>query len=173
MMRVMQFINLAGVLALAVLCVAQWQDNRQLNQEINRLEAIRLKQVEELDERQKTVIRQASDLESLRTHLTRLTGEAKETEGKLAVAQHDLAQLNSERDQLKQSVKDWAEAVKARDDQLRTANEQIQELAASVNDGASKYNELATNYNALVIKFNERLAAYNELVTKYNELVKK
>lgn len=160
-MRALQFINLAGVLALGVLCVAQWQDNRQFNQEINRLEAIRLSQSEQL-------AGQARDLDSLRAHLPRLTGELKETEGKLALSQRAAAELGAERDQLKQSVKNWAEAVNARDEQIKAANEQILELAGQIKQTALKYNELATNYNALVTQLNERTAAYNDLVTKYN-----
>ena len=165
-MRVLHFINLAGVLALGVLCIAQWQDNRQFNQEINRLEAIRIDHSEKL-------ARQTTDLDSLRSHLTRLTGEVKETEGKLTLSQREASQLGIERDQLKQSVKTWADAVNARDEQIKAANEQIRELGENLNQATTKFNELATNYNGLVTQLNERTAAYNELVAKYNALAKK
>ena len=172
-MRALHFINLAGVLAVGVLCVAQWQNNRQLNHEINRLEAIRIDHVEQIKRKDEAAAGQSRDLETLRAHLTVKVAELKETEGKLALARLEVSQLTVERDQVKESVKNWADAVKSRDEQLKTANAEIQELAGRVNDTAVKYNELATNYNAIVRQLNERAAAYNELVTKYNELARK
>jgi chromosome segregation ATPase len=173
MTRLLQFINLAGVLALAVLCVAQWQSNRQFNMEISRLEAIRLDQARKLDARDTTISGQARDLESLREHLTRLTGELKDAEGKRALAEREAARLSMERDQLKESVTNWVAAVKARDERIRENQNQLQEIAGRLSETVLEYNELATNFNASVQMLDARTAAYNELVAKYNELTKR
>lgn len=169
-MRVLQLLNLAGVLALAVLCAAQWQNNRQFNLEVNRLEAIRIDQSRKLDERGNTIAGQARDLDDLRQHLTRLTAEVKETEGKLALSQRDAAQCAAERDQLKESVRKWSEAVTARDERLRENQQQIRDLAANMSETTVKFNELATNYNAIVVQLNERTMQYNKLIERFNQI---
>jgi chromosome segregation ATPase len=171
-MRIISFINLAGLLALGVLCVSQWQDNRQFNQEINRLEGIRIGHTEKLDERDKTILGQAADLKELRGQMVKLTSDLKTTKGELNLERQRNAQLSLERDRLQVSIKEWAEAVKARDERIDENQKQIQELARSVNDAVLKYNGLATNYNESVKLLNLRTAEYTELVTKFNKLAK-
>jgi len=166
-------LNLVGVLGLGVLCVAQWRMDRRLHAELERLEAVRVEQVQQLAERDRTINGQVSDLASLRDHITRLTGELKEIEGKFQGTERELGQVTSEREQLREAVKKWSAAVDARDEQMRAANLQIQELANRLNDTVLKFNELATNYNASVGLLNERTAAYNELVNRFNEQAKK
>lgn len=173
MIRWLQWLNLAGVLALAVLCVAQWRANRQVNLELQRLESIRLEQAKKLDERDRTIAGHIRDLETLREHLIRVTGESKEAQAHLTAARREVEQLAVMRDQLKQSVTNWTQAVSARDERIREHQEQIRELAGRLSQTVARYNELTTNYNSAVALLNERAAAYNDLVTKYNELVKK
>lgn len=165
-------LNLVGVLGLGVLCVAQWRMDRRLNAELERLEAVRAEQAQQLAGRDKTINGHVADLASLREHITRLTGELKEIEGRSRGTERELGQVTSEREQLREAVKRWSLAVDARDEQMRAANLQIQELANRLNDTVLKFNELATNYNASVGLLNERTAAYNELVNKFNELAK-
>ena len=54
MKRALMWINLVGVTALAVLCVVQWQRDRRLNLEINRLEKQHYAQQERIAEQEKT-----------------------------------------------------------------------------------------------------------------------
>lgn len=173
MIRTLQYLNLVGILALGILSVAQWRMNQQLNLEINRFEQLRIDQSRKLDERDMTIAGYIRDLEELREHLTRLTGEQKETATKLRLAEQQSVQLTAERDQLKQSVKEWAEAVAARDEQLKLANQHIQELSANCNEAVLKYNDLADQYNTVVKELNERTRQFNELVVKYNEMAKR
>lgn len=170
MKNVIIVFNLIGVLGLGVLCVAQWRMDRQLNAEINRLEAIRLEQGAKLDEKDKSIRGQVADLDSLREHITRITSDLRETQGRLRLAEHEVGQLTSEREQLREGVKKWAAAVEARDEQARAGNERIQELAERLNETVRRFNELATNYNTTVQVLDERTRLYNELVGKYNEL---
>jgi methyl-accepting chemotaxis protein len=162
-------LNLLGVLGLSILCVAQWRIDRQLNTEIHRLETIRLEQAARLEERDRTVAGHVADLSSLREHLLRVTGELKETEGAYRLASHQVTQLTSEREQLRESVQQWAAAIEVRDEQLASATQQIQELAAHANQTVLQFNELATNYNAVVNILDERTRLYNELVAKLND----
>jgi chromosome segregation ATPase len=168
MKNVLVFLNLLGVLVLSILCVAQWRIDRQLNLELNRIETIRLEQSARLEERDRTLAGYVTDLDSLREHLLRVTAELKETEGDLHLARHQVTQLNSQREQLLETVNKWAAAVEARDEQLLSATAQIQELAADANETILQFNELATNYNAVVNILEERTRLYNELVAKRN-----
>lgn len=166
-------LNLIGVLVLGVLCVSQWRINRQLHGELDRLEEVRREQAAKLDERDRTINGQASDLGALREHLTRVTGGLHAAEERGRQTARQLAQLESEREQLQAGVRKWAEAVEARDEQLRATHAQLREVVGQTHETVTKYNELAANYSALVETLNDRTRQYNELVTKYNELARK
>ena len=119
MNRILHWFNLAGVLALAVLCVLQWRMNRQLNLDLNTVEKTRQQQAARLHDQEKRLKGGASDLDGFREQLTRATSALKETETKLATLEGQVKQLTNERDQLKTSVTNWAAAVAARDTSSR------------------------------------------------------
>jgi chromosome segregation ATPase len=168
-MKTLSFINLAGVLALGVLCVSQWSLNRALNHEVNRLECIRMDQVSQLEERDTTLAHQAEDLSVLHGQITLLTSDLKETEGNLHTCERENSFLISEREQLKESVKKWAKAVADRDTRLKENHTQIQSLANDLNDVVQRHNELAAAYNDAIQTLNERTQAYNDLVKQLDE----
>jgi len=166
-------LNLIGVLALGVLCVSQWRMNRQLHGELERLELLRRAGVEQLAERDRTIGGQQTDLDALREHLTRVTGELGTSEERARQLTRQVAQLEDERAQLQEGGRRWAEAVEARDGQIRSAQEQLREVVGQANETVTKYNELAGQYTALVETLNTRTREYHELVTKYNELARR
>lgn len=186
MNRFLQWFNLAGVLALAVLCVLQWRMNRQLNLDLNAAEKTRQQQAARLDEQEKRLKGGASDLDGFREQLTRATTSLKETETKLAALDRQVKQLTNERDQLKTSVTNWAAAVSARDAQLKQAGTDLKKLAEDRNAAVLKFNELAAKQNELVKELeritedrntmvdglNKRTREFNALVEKYNTLAK-
>jgi DNA recombination protein RmuC len=167
--KLLQWINLFGVLALAALCVVQWQRDRKLNLQFNALEKVRQSQEQKIAEQERTARGLTDDLAQLKTQFqsthTELT-EARTTLGKL---DRENVQLQSERDQLKASVTNWSQAVKKRDARLREANDQLRDLSTRLNDSIVKFNELATNYNASVKRFNDLATNYNDVVTQLNE----
>ena len=170
MNRTLNYINLLGVLALGVLCVAQWRLDHQLNQEIGRLENVRVDQATKLDDRDKTIKAQAGDLSLLREHLTRVTADLKTTEGRLRKAEFEIEHLTTIREQLKDSLAKWTAAVNERDQRIKDSNEQIKQLAKDCNEAVTRFNELAGKYNKTVEDLNERTRAYNEMVERYNKL---
>jgi len=155
MNRTLTWLNLLGVLALAVLCAAQWRANRAANLEITRLERVRLEQAGKLEESQQALAGMTADLEQFRALLGRVTTGARAAEGKLSLVQDQVDQLTVEREQLKHSVTNWAAAVEARDAQLKEANRRLQELSDELNAAILKFNELATNHNAVVQRYND------------------
>lgn len=172
MNRPLQYFNLAGVLTLAALCAFQWQINRRVNLEANRLEKTRLELSREIAEQEETIHGCRADLEAFREQLQSTARSLKETESRLRDAERANIQLTAERDQLKENVAKWTDAVKERDEQLAQAREQIQTLAADRNRAVVKFNELAEKYNATVADLNNRTKDFNSLVEKYNELAK-
>jgi methyl-accepting chemotaxis protein len=169
-MKRLGWFNLFGVLALAALCIGQWQRNRRLNLEFNQLEKTRLAQEEKLTEQQRAANGLAADLAGLKEQFQRSHADAVETRATLRKSEQENTQLARERDQLKASVTNWAAAVAARDESMRELNERLREAAARWNDSVQKYNELATNYNASVKRFNDLATNYNSVVTQLNEL---
>jgi chromosome segregation ATPase len=170
--RALQLFNLFGVVMLAGLCAVQWQTNRHLNLEINRLEKIRLEQSARNDDQRRQIEGCAADLDSFREQLARVNASAGESHGRLGAAEKELAQLSAERDQLKTSVTNWAEAVSIRDARLKENHEQLQKLADDRNEAVTRFNDLAAKYNAAVSDLNGRTKEFNALVEKYNAVVK-
>lgn len=168
----LQYLNLFGVLVLGGFCVVQWRVNRDLNLETNRLERVRIEQVAQLEERDRLIQDYLADLDQFREQLTRVTDRLKRTEGDLAAARLELAQLTQERDQLRISVTNWANAVAARDAQIEEAAGQLAQLGADRNDAVTKFNELAEKHNAVVQELNDRTRQFNELVDRYQKLAK-
>jgi len=169
-MKILSFINLAGVLALGVLSISQWSENRQLNQEINRLESIRIDNVKKLDERDHTIAGNLEDIELLRNQILSLTDLLKTTEGELNTEEKLNARLTAENEQLKASIEKWAVAVEIRDQRIAEDHSKIKELAEHLNDVVERHNELAASYNEVAETLNERTKQYNELIQKFNEI---
>lgn len=186
MNRFLHWFNLAGVFALAALCVLQWRMNRQLNLDLRAAEQARHQQTTRLEDQAKRLTGTTSDLDGFRDQLTRATTTLKQSETKLALAEQQLKQLTNERYQLKTSVTNWAAAVSARDAQLKQAGADQAKLAADRNATVLKFNEVAQRQNALVKdmesqlkernalaeELNRRTREFNALVEKYNALTK-
>jgi len=162
MNRFVQYANLIGVVALAVLCVVQWSANRRVNLEASALEKTRLDLTAKVAEHEKTIKGQAADLDTFREQLTLATTSLKETETKLTKAGREIVQLEGEREQLKISVTNWAAAVTARDERIKEANDRLKQLGEDLNASIRKFNELAETHGKLVKNWNdqqEKLAA--------------
>lgn len=146
----LKYWNLFGVLALAALCIAQWQRDRRLNLELGRLDQMRLQQAARIDEQAGLLKGLNEDLSQLKTSLTNEQSLRSQVEQKVVSVESANQQLTLERDQLKVAITNWANAVALRDERMKEANTRIEQLAADLNASIRKYNELATNRNAAV-----------------------
>ena len=170
MSRGLQFVNFAGVVILAAVCVGQWKINRSVNLEANRLEKTRIEQQQRIEEQDKTIKGCMADLDTFREQIQTLAKSLKETEVKAAELERKLARAEADREQLKENVAKWTEAVQLRDEELAKARNQIQKLAEDRNGAVQKFNELAEKYNSVVQDLNKRGEEFNALVDKYNKL---
>ena len=155
MNRFLQWTNLAGVLVLCAVCIAQWRSSRALNLEINALEKQRIEHTGQLAEQDRTLKRQAADLEEFRDQLSRASTELQTARTRSRDLERELGHARSEAEQLKASVAEWAEAVRLRDDRIQEANARITEAADQLKDSVTKYNALASDYNEVVGKYND------------------
>jgi chromosome segregation ATPase len=169
MSRTLTRLNLVGVVALAGLCVFQWRTNRSLNLDINALQKSSQLQAVKITEQEKNLQGLSADLENFRGQLTRANAELRETSAKLQISERDNAQLTAERDQLKESIANWAAAVHVRDERIAEANHRIHEIGERLRDGAEKFNKLATRYNDTVKQLDELTVKYNAVITQLNE----
>ena len=151
MNRFLQYFNFIGIIALAVLCSAQWRTNRRLNLEIFDLEKTRLDQLAKIDEQDKSIKGYVADLDELRQRLTLSESALKESQEKFAALAADRDKVIAERDALKTSLDKFTAAVAERDAALKQAGWiRFEKLAADRNDAISKFNDLADKYNAVV-----------------------
>jgi chromosome segregation ATPase len=155
MSRRWQYLNFLGVLVLTALCVIQWQRDRRLNLELSRLEKVRQEHELKIAEQEKTARGLTSDLEQFKEQFKLTQADLTETRQRLQAAERENSQLLGERDQLKESITNWAKAVAERDESIQAANAHTTELAGRLNDSIQKFNALATNYNSVVKDLNE------------------
>ncbi len=168
-MKRLGWINLLGVLALAALCAGQWQRDRRLNLEINRLEKRRQTQEEKISEQEKAAHGLSADLARFKEQFKEAHAAANESRETLHALEQKHEPLARERDQLKASVTTWAAAVAARDESLQQANERLRATSMRLNESILKFNELASNHNASLQRFNDLATNYNSVVTQLNE----
>jgi uncharacterized coiled-coil DUF342 family protein len=137
----MNYLNFAGVVALAVLCSFQWQTNSRINLEAQSLQKTTLEQAAKIDEQTRTIKNDAADLDDLR--------------GRLSLSESALADDEATIKQLKTAMDKWIAAVAQRDLALKQAGGQIQKLATERNEAILKFNDLAGKYNAIVKQLND------------------
>jgi chromosome segregation ATPase len=140
MIRFATGFNFIGVIALAMLCAAQWRTDSRLHLQINDLEKIRIEQSEKITEQEKTIRGQSADLDDFRSRL--MLCESQLTQSEELVAH------------LKAALDKWIAAVDARDKAIKQAGVLLQKLAGERNDAVTKFNDLASKYNALVKDWN-------------------
>ncbi len=162
MNRRLQWINLAGVFALAAICAMQWAAHRRLNRDIHQLEKSRTEQRLQIETLIRSSSGQTNDLESLRAHLARMSQELRNAEAKLAVSELQARQAVLERGQLKTSVTHWAAAATARDERIRQDAVHLEKLAQERNDAVKSFNDLAERHNLLVSNWNKLQAGLAE-----------
>jgi chromosome segregation ATPase len=170
MKQALPWINLFGVVVLVALCAAQWQRDRRLNLEVNRLEQTRQANERKIEEQAKAARGLTDDLEHFKQQVKESHHEATEARNRLRQLERDNAQFSAERQQLQASVTNWAAAVAERDIKLKEANVRLRDLGTQLNDSVLKFNELASNHNASVLRFNELATNYNQVVTQLNQL---
>ena len=146
----LKYFNLFGILALAALCIAQWQRDRRLNLEIGHLDQVRLQQGAKIDEQASLLKGLNEDLGQLKTSLGNEQSLRSQAEQKVVSSEGANQQLAVERDQLKAAITNWVNAVEVRDERMKEANARIEQLADDLNASIRKYNELVTNRNAAV-----------------------
>ena len=191
MRRWLEIANLAGVVLLAGLCVAQWGVNRALHLRAIENERAAAEQGAKIAELNKTITGYTADLEDFRKQIAAEADGRKQAEEKLMKTEAEGVKLAADRDQLQTAydnvtaaIKKWEAAVAARDQTIKQANELAQKLAADRNEAVTKYNDLVAKYNAAgeeirkageVIKQvaaqrDEAIAKFNALAVRYNAL---
>jgi septal ring factor EnvC (AmiA/AmiB activator) len=148
--RILQAVNGVGVLLLVGLCALQWQDNRRLAADNNRLTQTTRDQAAKMADQDKTLAADAIDLADLRQQLG-------DSELKQKQAESARARVTAQRDQLSAQVaadqsalNSWKGAVAQRDQVIAQAAQQQQTLAHQRDDVIGRFNDLANRYNSLV-----------------------
>jgi len=155
MNRALQYFNLFGMLALAALCVVQWQHDRRLNLQTIQLEKTRQAQQQKISEQEETVRGVSADLADFKQRFKAEHQDLEDTKRKLREGENTVASLTAERNQLNESITNWTAAVAQRDALMKEANRRIEGLSTQLNASIEKYNELATNYDNVVKDLNQ------------------
>ena len=161
----LRYINLAGVLILAFVCVLQCRENQRVNLEASGLDKVRLEQSARLEEQARNLSGLNADLDAFRERLRTTSERTHETEARLTSLHREVRQITLERDQLKAGVTNWVAAVAARDERLGEFATKLQELAAGRNEAVDRFNALAVRHNTLVTNLNEARARLAALAT--------
>ena len=169
MKRALTWVNLMGVVLLAGLCIVQWQRDRRLHLEIQRLEKVRHEHEQTIRDQEKEAKGLTKDLDRFKVQFQGAHGELAEARASAVRLERQNLQLSSERDQLKASITNWSGAIAERDLRLQQVNDQLRDLSARLRESVLKFNELASNHHASIHRFNELATNYNQVVTQLNE----
>jgi chromosome segregation ATPase len=161
MNRRLQIANLVGVCALVLLCVFQWNRNRQSNLAAIHLEKVRQSQAKDLADQTNAIQGLTRDLAEFKERFSTTHAELAEGRDRIEKSNQERERLEIETSGLKTALTNWTEAVALRDARLKEANDQINDLASRLNESIRKFNGLATNYNAVVAQLNARAQAQN------------
>ena len=148
-------LNWAGVVALVVLCVFQWQRDRDLHLELSRLDQVRIDQASRIVQQEQGLLGLGSDLSHFKHQFTHVLGETTGLQTQLRIAEQEVLRLKAEREHLTNSLAQWVSAVALRDATLKDVNAQVADLTERLNTSIAQFNQLASNHNALVKRFNE------------------
>jgi chromosome segregation ATPase len=170
MSRALTILNALGVLALAALCIVQWQRDRRLHMDLTALQQTNQVQFASIVEQSNTLRGVNEDLAQFKQRFTQAHSDVTETRASLRKLERENEQLLAERNQLRASVTNWASAVAERDERLKEITARAQELATKLNDSILRFNELATNYNAASHRFDALATNYNNVVGELNQL---
>jgi chromosome segregation ATPase len=154
MNRIVTNLNFLGVVALAILCMIQWQANSQIFGQLGRTNQVRLDQAAKIAEQDATLNQNSTDLADVRQRLSLAESDLKDINAKLAAANQQIDQLSAQRDQLKTSLDQWVAACAARDQEIKQAEQQIQKLTTDRDQAIAKFNDLADKYNGVVKQLN-------------------
>lgn len=147
MNRLVTYFNFLGIVALAILCMIQWEADSRLNSQLNATNRIRLEQAGRLNEQDATLEQNSTDLADLRQRLALAESDLKDNGQKLDAA-------NERRDQLKSELDKSVAACTTRDQEIGQASDEIKKLAGERDDAIHKFNDLADKYNALIKQMN-------------------
>jgi chromosome segregation ATPase len=139
--RTLQVLNLLGVLAMAGLCVVQWQTNSRLGEDVTNLELTRRQLTAHIAEQDQRIAEDAADLDDFRQRLMLAESEMKDLQAKLTT-------VTMQRDQLKAAVDAYAAAVAERDKAIALQSADIKKLITERDQLAAQYNDLAKKFNA-------------------------
>mgnify|MGYP000605884029 CR=1 FL=1 len=149
------FLNLAGVAALAVLCVFQWKQNTTLHQKNLESEKNGREQSEKLQEQKLQLDGLQTDLTRFKEQFASANKDSRENSALLKTAQRVNQELLVQTGQLRTSLSNWVQAASDRDTRISEANNQIAKLSRELNSTVEKYNLLASNYNVVVTQLNQ------------------
>jgi chromosome segregation ATPase len=149
MSRFFQWLNLVGVVIVAVLCCVQWSLNQRENDAIAKLDQTRRDQAATISGQSQQLKDDAAELTDVRERLDISESARHANEARLASLQAQRDRLAAESEQLKKSLSGWIAASAARDAVIEHANGTIKSLSTRYVDAVSKYNELVAKYDRL------------------------
>ncbi|HEX4123163.1 MAG TPA: hypothetical protein VHY37_00440 [Tepidisphaeraceae bacterium] len=149
MSRFLQWLNLFGVIALAVLCCVQWSINQRLLNKIAQLEQTNHRQSAAVADLNRKLSDDATELVAVRQRLD-ISESARHTdEAKIGKLEADRDRMSLEAARYKKATEAWIAASNARDAVIQQANASIKELSARYAAAVAKYNELVGRYNQI------------------------
>jgi chromosome segregation ATPase len=147
MSRGLHVLNLAGVIALAVLCAFQWGQHRAVHLELHALEKARHELDARLKEREQAVQACAADLDGFRQQIVEAKAALAQTEQRSTLAARVVDRATQESGALKRRAAEWRDAVAERDERLQALQAQLRETAADRNGMVKRYNTVVETLN--------------------------
>ena len=150
----LQHFNLLGVLALALLCVVQWQHDRRLNLQLNQSERLRREQATRIGDLEAAQKGLNEDLGQIKQAFSAKQRAGAQVDHELALNLSTNQLLRAEQERLKSALTNYTQTVAIQNERIKEANHRIEDLASNLNESIRKFNDLVTNFNGVVGELN-------------------
>lgn len=176
MAKKLDYLNLAFLAILGVICLLQWDKERGLSHRVADLQKNVRDQEGRITQQNETIHHSEEDLADFKKRISdyqakfdlqNATIRTNKAElFKLALLEHEHTNQIAE---WEKAVEDYRSVVTNRDANIKVLLEQRETLVAANKQTAEKFNGLITDYNGLAEKYKDAVDRYNKLVARVSE----
>ncbi len=174
MSKYFDYLNLALLVGLGGLCIAQWSSEKEYSHQLTDLRQTSSSQAAKLTAQEETIQHAHEDTEEFKHEIVAFKTQADENNALIRQQKAELFQLNAEKGKLSTQLAEWQKAlteyksaIAGRDENIKTLLSQREELVSANRDVAAKANQAVAAYNDLTTKYEDVVTRYNTLVTRY------
>ena len=156
-------------LCLCVLCAWQWHVQAGLNEKVQKLTDTIQDKLEVIQNQQAAQRRSDEEIKRLDGIKLNLTETVKSNRTEIARLTKDLDKSNEEVEKGLKQIESYKSALQQANDNIKTQNEAIKTQNENIKTQNESLKKLSTEHSELVAKYNKVVSDFNDLAKKWND----